>query len=179
MESTDSPEIPDRGETSDIPGLPSRSVSAGIVVVEQQVLGSTMLAALAPPLEDSGQAVVGIPVGVDRLPVLRIYGGYVTRFKEEACHHLFCNTLRSLEFHRSGLAWKDPHSRSLEFHRSGLAWKDPHSRLLHCLGIVLKNPLFVAIVTMSQKRLGRPLSNFFSTDVHCSTIPLFCCSVKL
>ena len=28
MESNDSPEIPDRGETSDIPGLPSRGVEA-------------------------------------------------------------------------------------------------------------------------------------------------------
>ena len=58
----------------------SRSGSAGIVVSEQQVLGCTVWAALAPLLEDLGQAVVDI-------------------FREEARYHLFCNTLRSLEFH--------------------------------------------------------------------------------
>ena len=51
----------------------SRSVSTGVVVVEQQVLGSTAWAALAPLLEDLGQAVVDIPIGVDCLPVLERY----------------------------------------------------------------------------------------------------------
>ena len=74
----------------------SRSVSAGIVVcvvVEQRALGSTVCTALAPLLEDLGQAVVDTPIGVDRLPVLERYGGYMARFREEARHRLFCNTL--------------------------------------------------------------------------------------
>ena len=37
MESNDSPEIPDRGETSDIPGLPS-----GVVSIENMLLLSTV-----------------------------------------------------------------------------------------------------------------------------------------
>ena len=65
----------------------SRMASAGIVVVEQQALGSTAWAALAPLLEDLGQAVVDVPIGVDRLPVLENYGSYKARFREEARHH--------------------------------------------------------------------------------------------
>ena len=48
----------------------SRRVSAGIVVcvvVEQRALGSTAWTALAPLLEDLGQAVVDTPIGVDSL----------------------------------------------------------------------------------------------------------------
>ena len=72
------------------------------------------------------QCLIYIPIGVDHLPVLERYGGYMARFRE-ARHHLFCNTLRSLEFRR----W-------------GLTWEDPRSRLLLCFGIVLKDPHFFA-----------------------------------
>ena len=49
-------------------------VSAGNVVVEQEALGSTVGAALAPLLEDLGQAVVDTPTGVDCLLVLEDLG---------------------------------------------------------------------------------------------------------
>ena len=98
-----------------------RSVSAGLVAVEQQALGSTVWVALAPLLEDLGQAVLDIPIRVDRLPVLERYDGCMAIFREEACQHLCCNTLRSLELHR----W-------------GLTWENPHSQLLLCFGSLLK-----------------------------------------
>ena len=44
MESNDSPEIPDRGETSDIPGLPSGVVTVGLVLM---VVGLVLAAAIA------------------------------------------------------------------------------------------------------------------------------------
>ena len=48
MESNDSPEIPDRGETSDIPGLPSGGLNKtrqvkGSAIYTRQVKGSAML----------------------------------------------------------------------------------------------------------------------------------------
>ena len=90
-----------------------RSVSA--TLVEQQTLGCTARAVLAPLLQNLEQAI-------DRLPVLERNGGYMARFREEARHHLICNALRSLAFDRRG------------------TWEDPHSQLLLSFGIVLKNP---------------------------------------
>ena len=125
-------------------------------------MGSTVWAALASLLEVLGQAVVNIPIGIDRLSVLGRYGGYLARFREKPASVYFSNTLPSFEIYR----W-------------GLTWKDPHSRLLLCFEIVLKDPHFIAIITMSQTRLDRLTSNFFSTDVHFSTLTLLCSSVKL
>ena len=58
-------------------------------MVEQQAVGSMVSAALASLLEDFGEAVVDKPIRADRLSVLRRYGGYMARFREEACQHLF------------------------------------------------------------------------------------------
>ena len=80
----------------------ARSVSAGIVVVvEQQALGFTVWAAcLHHSSKTLGRQAVAdnIPIGADRLPVqetyvVAIHGRII---KEEARHHLLCNTLRSL-----------------------------------------------------------------------------------
>ena len=70
--------------------MESGSTGIAMVMVEQQFLGSTVWAALAPLLEDLGQAMVAI--GVDRLPVLERCDSYMARFGEEARHHLFCNS---------------------------------------------------------------------------------------
>lgn len=73
----------------------SRSVSACIIVVEQQV---TVWVAFA-------YIHIYMPVGVDHTSVRRRYGGYMARVRQEAQHRLFSNTLRSPEFHKWATWW--------------------------------------------------------------------------
>ena len=76
----------------------SRSVSASIVVVEQHAMGSIMWAALAPLLEDLGQAVVDYQLELTNFQSLR---GMMVKWPDFAKKDAtFCNTLLSLNVYR-------------------------------------------------------------------------------
>ena len=100
--------------------------------------------------------MVCIPVGRNRLSVLKRYGGNVAEFCKETHCHLFEST-----------------SVSFEFHRWVLIWEYPHRRLLLCLGVVLVYPGSVSCYDVLNTR--RPSSvKFLSMWVHQSTLPHFC-----
>ena len=123
--------------------------------MELQALGSMVWVVLASLLIDAGQAVVDIPIGVDRLSVLRRYGGCITRFTEEACYHLFRNTLQSLNFTGGALHGKTPTDNccfvSVKLMQASVWFlrerekKERERGLLLCFNIILKGPCFNAI----------------------------------
>ena len=138
------------------PGSREWQPQRGIVVVEQQALGSTVWAALAPLLGDLVQVVVDIPIGVDCPPVLKRYGGCMDR---EARHHLLYNTLRLFEFHM----W-------------GLTCEDPHTRLLLCFGFVLKDLCFITSYNVPDMTKSSSLELLAPFDP--TSLLLFCQVVR-
>ena len=114
--------------------------------------------ALAPFLDDLKQAVVGMLVGADCLPVLE--RGMVATYPDlEEKHTTICSATLL----------------------DGLGFTGSSARKIHTPNccFVLELLKVLSPVTMSQTQRDCPPSNFFIIRVLCLTLPLFCSSTKL